>query len=817
MTFFLVFFLAVASGCGPHTDEYRGRGKMQVGLKTRLTSGSVSLEPQADPGDPEFYLFPNRCNLSTLPTEQVNQVYVDGNAIYAGTYGGLGISKDGGATWTFKTTADGLSSNRIDSVYATGRNIYAATLYGLSISNDGGETWTVKKENENGLGEGFVNRVVGADGIIYAATFGGLSISKDGGMTWMTRTSADGLIYNVIDDLQIVGHTIYAATSNGLAISTDGGKSWSNKTKENGLGGNRVTSVYVSGSAIYAATDGILSISADGGASWTTQTIPSRNNHYDKENIESVRGESGALYLGLNQYSKLRDKRGSFAVSYDGGTTWSVRIGGNTPNSNIYGISDLHVAGNILYAATGKGIVLSTDKGISWNKLHRERFDTNVQHVFGTNTYIFVATDRGLSLSGDGGETCKTLTTEQGLSDNIIYHTFPKVRSTLLVSTAHGLSISKDLGQTWSTKTTLDGLADNLIRATYSEGPSIFVATNGGLSLSHDNGSTWTTKTVTDGLGHNQINHVNVVRKMIFAATRGGLSLSTDEGATWTTRTTANGLGHNNVNQTYILGNTIYAATDGGLSISKDDGTVWVNKTMANGLASNKVTGIYAMDIRGAYPPGHSIYAATDQGLSVSRDGGVTWFNLTTANGLADNQVNAVSVAEDVIYAATARGLSISKDHRLLTRQDDSGRLITNGTDWLSLRATDGSKILVSGRFAVSMGGFHGRASGIFEYFRIETPDSDPSSQIRLTLRVRPQHNLSQVEHTEDVELVYSSVKKAYFTPHGWKSGTMYERKILGEAGNFYYNVTLSITKNGDLLHDPQSGSTEFLLNSIFR
>ncbi len=57
--------------------------------------------------------------------------------MYAATVGGLGISTDGGASFTNRTTANGLGSNAVLGVYASGSTVYAATIGGLGISTDG--------------------------------------------------------------------------------------------------------------------------------------------------------------------------------------------------------------------------------------------------------------------------------------------------------------------------------------------------------------------------------------------------------------------------------------------------------------------------------------------------------------------------------------------------------------------------------------------------------------------------------------------------------------------------------------------------------
>jgi len=57
---------------------------------------------------------------------------VTGATVYAALIGGLGISTNGGTSFTRKTQADGLGNNNVNSVYATESKIYAATNGGIS-------------------------------------------------------------------------------------------------------------------------------------------------------------------------------------------------------------------------------------------------------------------------------------------------------------------------------------------------------------------------------------------------------------------------------------------------------------------------------------------------------------------------------------------------------------------------------------------------------------------------------------------------------------------------------------------------------------
>lgn len=120
------------------------------------------------------------------------------NYVIAGTDAGLGESKDGGATFTNKTTANGLMSNRILSVQydATNNRLVAGTDAALSVSvYDTSDALPANhffpnfsnKTTADGLGSNLVNKVrVSSSGIIYAATNAGVSIES--GASFSTKS-----------------------------------------------------------------------------------------------------------------------------------------------------------------------------------------------------------------------------------------------------------------------------------------------------------------------------------------------------------------------------------------------------------------------------------------------------------------------------------------------------------------------------------------------------------------------------------------------------------------------------------------------------
>jgi hypothetical protein len=221
----------------------------------------------------------------------VNGVYAIGSTVYAATFSGLGISTDGGLTFTNKTVANStLANNNVQGVYVlstdSGNVAYAATAGGLSINYNGGPSFTTRTTTA-GLGSSYVlgvyvvgDQTCGSSGgsgqgcTVYAATNGGLSISTDDARSFTNKTTVNGLGSNTVYGVYVIGSTVYAATGGGLSISTDGGATFTNKTNaNNGLGSNTVYGVYATTvnniTTIYAATSSGLSVSTDGGVTFT--------------------------------------------------------------------------------------------------------------------------------------------------------------------------------------------------------------------------------------------------------------------------------------------------------------------------------------------------------------------------------------------------------------------------------------------------------------------------------------------------------------------------------------------------------------------
>jgi len=104
---------------------------------------------------------------------------------------------------------------------------------------------------------------------------------------------------------------------------------------------------------------------------------------------------------------------------------------------------------------------------------------TSASDVFATDTALYVATNRGLAITTDGGTTFSTRTFANGLGSNSVLKVYAS-SSHVFAATSAGLSISTDGGASFINKTTANGLGSNAVQGVYATGGKVYVAANGG-------------------------------------------------------------------------------------------------------------------------------------------------------------------------------------------------------------------------------------------------------------------------------------------------------------------------------------------------
>ncbi len=243
----------------------------------------------------------------------------------------------------------------------------------------------------------------GDDKVLFAGTFGGLFRSGDGGRTW--QAAGEGLTSKDISTLALSpfcrGVALCGTWGKGVFLTEDGGQTW--VARSNGLRSPRINAVTFDlhdSSRIYAATTDGMFVSTDRGLSWSL-CFPYGN----------VRGlavhptQAGVLFVGVEYHGVLKTE--------DWGKTWQKKNSGLHRTEGNYDapwdIAFDPVDSQVLYAATGVIDIHKSDDGgetwrlsaagLDWRRVRRIAIDKK------DRLRLYLATDRGVMLSTNGGET----------------------------------------------------------------------------------------------------------------------------------------------------------------------------------------------------------------------------------------------------------------------------------------------------------------------------------------------------------------------------------------------------------------------------
>ncbi|MDD3638375.1 MAG: T9SS type A sorting domain-containing protein, partial [Bacteroidales bacterium] len=138
---------------------------------------------------------------------------ISGSNIFAGTYGGVFLSTDNGASWTAANS--GIPGGASVNAFAfSGSNIFAGTgSNGVFLSTDNGESWT---EVNTGLTNTSFRAMAVADDNIFAGSYGGgVFHSTNNGESWTEIN--EGLTNTSVASFAFAGPYIFTGTDSGSA------------------------------------------------------------------------------------------------------------------------------------------------------------------------------------------------------------------------------------------------------------------------------------------------------------------------------------------------------------------------------------------------------------------------------------------------------------------------------------------------------------------------------------------------------------------------------------------------------------------------
>jgi ligand-binding sensor domain-containing protein len=315
---------------------------------------------------------------------------VVGTDIFVGTNGaGVLRSTDEGTSWA----SAGLTNTPIYTFTTIGTELFAGTYDGVFLSTDNGASWTSEVN-------GMINTAVTAFAVtgpnLVAGTYdGGVFLSNDDGSNWLP---ADSNVMSInFEALQAMGSKLFAGTLEGVFLSTDNGRIW--QTDNTGLPDSAsINSFAEFGTYLLAVTSNGVFRSTDPGVSWIA--VDSGLMNADIRVIATAAANGSPPMLVAGGY------HGVF-LSSDSGISWAEDSFGN--DLNIFSIAVLgeNTSSPMLFAGTGDGIFLSTDRGISWSASGLDDDFINSTLVVGSNLFagtlydgVFLSTNSGNSWVG---------------------------------------------------------------------------------------------------------------------------------------------------------------------------------------------------------------------------------------------------------------------------------------------------------------------------------------------------------------------------------------------------------------------------------
>lgn len=293
-----------------------------------------------------------------------------GNTLYAGLGGGgVFASQDSGNNWFAVNHGIQFGGAYIFSLTSQNDSIFAGGFGEVCFSNDGGSDWSLLNLN---LGlNNFVYALIMHDNYLFAGvghdTSSGVYRKPVHESGW-TRVN-NGLPANVdVNALAIFNSTLWAGTNAGVYFSTNNGLSWT----QSGYGmapGLSVKSLIVANMNILAGTTDGIFYSSDNGNTWSAATgLPP--------------GSIVTCFTGNNNYV-VAGTYESVYFSSDNGMKW---INFNYGLDSIVSFYSLTTFGNYIFAGTGAGIsTTNTVFKLTYDALSVPENDfvtDNILHVF---------------------------------------------------------------------------------------------------------------------------------------------------------------------------------------------------------------------------------------------------------------------------------------------------------------------------------------------------------------------------------------------------------------------------------------------------
>lgn len=504
---------------------------------------------------------------------------------------------------------------------------YLRQAWAPYISDDGGDTWQAASNDLAAVEPTFlaITRSSPANTIWVGTAGQGLWRSDNSGRTWrpavvrgysnqrgvaLTQDARNRLHFLALDNSRYPDSYLYT--------SSDGGYNWDRRLVQafSGRPETYVTSLVADpfeANRLYAPTLGGLLTTTDAGFSWRSSNLPSPPNAtLGGETVLAADGtQRGRLYLATNTTQTDGSSQITLYRSLDSGTSWQILPAQFTPplsTSPINGVRPLNLRldplnRGQLFLATNQGLWLSPDGGQTWKHAGEALTGVTVADV------VALPHERGRWVAIGAGGIWRTA--NAGSRWQAITQGLPpasSLRSLVAVDDEYSASdVSIAASQSAPNSRRLSLLALN--------GGAMPIP--GGLQplwQSQDQGQSWLpTMRGLDGVNLYRLQTDPRAPGTVYGLSFSGLARSTDAGRTWRHFTTPVSPG-----QLAFGSEALFIASVGGLWRSNDKGETWAPTSLTGAVQA--VAGSTTGDVMAVVveSSGKQLWRSIDDGQSWS-------------------------------------------------------------------------------------------------------------------------------------------------------------------------------------------------------